>query len=174
MNNPLFKVPLKFGLIGSVITIAMFFVIYWTGANPLLEMRIFDFFIIPVFLFFGLKEFRDTYHQKIMEFWQGMTVGFFIYFTIAFLYSGFLWLALQLIDPEILQGYITESLNVIKENKDLLIEKVGIESYEDSYAEVSQTTAFDLVADSFVKKAGIGFMLTSVLSTIFKKRSKNN
>lgn len=170
--KPLFKVPLKFGFIGAAINIVMFFVLHWTGSNPLLEMRVFDFFIIPVFIFFGIKEFRDTFNQGLIEFWQGMTVGFFIYGCIALLYSAFLWIALQFADPEMLQSYITESLNVIKENKDLLTEEMGAESYQSSYDEVSKTTAFDLVADSFVKKAGIGFLLTSVLSTILKKQPK--
>ena len=53
--KPLFKVPLKFGLIGAAINIAMFFVLHWTGSNPLLEMRVFDFFIIPVLSFSGSK-----------------------------------------------------------------------------------------------------------------------
>lgn len=170
--KPLFKVPIKFGLIGAAINIAMFFILHWTGSNPLLEMRVFDFFIIPVFIFFGIKEFRDTFNQGAMEFWQGMTVGFFIYGCIALLYSAFLWVALLIVDAEMLQSYITESLNVIKENKDLLTEEMGADSYKSSYDEVSQTTAFDLVADSFVKKAGIGFLLTSLLSTVLKKQPK--
>lgn len=170
--KPLFQVPLKFGLIGAGINMLMFFVLHWTGTNPLLEMRVFDFFIIPVFIFFGIKEFRDTFNQGLMEFWQGMTVGFFIYGLIALLYSGFLWLSLQFVNPEMLQFYITESLNVINENKDLLTEEMGVENYQNSYNEVSKTTSFDLVIDSFVKKAGIGFLLTSVLSTVLKKQPK--
>jgi len=172
--KPLFKVPLKFGLIGATINIAMFFVQHWTGSNPLMEMRVFDFFIIPVFIFFGIKEYRDTFNQGLMEFWQGMTVGFFIYGSIAVFYSIFLWVALQFADPDMLQSYITESLNVIKENKDLLTEEMGAESYQSSYDEVSKTTALDLATDSLVKKAGIGFLLTSVLSTVLKKQPKNN
>ena len=170
--KPLFKVPLKFGLIGAAINIGMFFVLHWTGSNPLLEMRVFDFFIIPVFIFFGIKEFRDTFNQGLIEFWQGMTVGFFIYGCIALLYSLFLWIALQFADPEMLDFYISESLNVIKENKDLLTEEMGVESYQSSYEEVSKTTALDLALDSLVKKAGIGFLLTSVLSTILKNQPK--
>jgi len=172
--KPLFQVPIKFGLIGAAINIAMFFILHWTGSNPLLEMRVFDFFIIPVFIFFGIKEFRDTFNQGLMEFWQGMTLGFFIYGTIALLYSTFLWIALQFADPEMLQSYITESLNVINENKDVLTEEMGADSYQTSYDEVSKTTAFDLSTDSFVKKAGIGFLITSLLSTVLKKQPKNN
>ncbi|UXX79650.1 DUF4199 domain-containing protein [Reichenbachiella carrageenanivorans] len=172
--KPLFKVPLKFGLIGASINIAMYFVLYLTDSNPLMEMRVFDFFIIPIFIFFGIKEFRDIFNQRVMEFWQGMTVGFFIYGTIALLYSIFLWIALEFSDGEILQEYITESLNVIKENKDILTEEMGIDSYQSSFDEVSQTTAIDLALDSLFKKAGIGFLLTSVLSTVLKKQPKNN
>ncbi|SMD33242.1 Protein of unknown function [Reichenbachiella faecimaris] len=170
--KPLFKVPFKFGLIGAAINIAMFFVLHWTGSNPLMEMRVFDFFIIPVFIFFGIKEFRDTFNQGLMEFWQGMTVGFFIYGSIALLYAVFLWMALQLADVEMLQSYITESLNVIKENKDILTEEMGADNYQSSYNEVSKTTALDIATDSLVKKAGIGFLLTSLLSTILKKQPK--
>ena len=137
-------------------------------------MRVFDFFIIPVFIFFGIKEFRDTYNQGLMEFWQGMTVGFFIYGSIALVYSLFLWVAIQLADPEMLQAYITQSLNVINENKDILTEEMGADSFRSSYDEVSKTNSFDLAADSFVKKAGIGFLITSLLSTVMKKHPKNN
>lgn len=172
--KPLYQVPLKFGLIGAGINVLMFFVLHWTGSNPLLEMRVFDFFIIPVFIFFGIKEFRDTFNQGLMEFWQGMTVGFFIYGSIAVVYAVFLATALQLFDPEMLQSYISESLAVIKENKDILTEEMGVESYQSSYEEVSKTTGLDLAIDSLVKKAGIGFLLTSVLSTVLKKQPKKN
>lgn len=172
--KPLIKVPLRFGLIGAGINIAMYFILCLTDSNPLMEMRVFDFFIIPVFIFFGIKEFRDVFNQRLMEFWQGMTVGFFIYGTIALLYSIFLWIALELSNGELLQEYITESMNVIKENKDILTEEMGADSYQSSYDEVSQTTALDLALDSLVKKAGIGFLLTSVLSTVLKKQPKNN
>jgi len=170
--NTLFRTPLKFGLMGTGVIILMFFVYQFTGSNPLIEMRIFDFFIIPIFLFFGIKDFRDADNSGLMEFWQGMTAGFIIYGCIAVIYSAFLWLAVSLISPNMLEEYIAQSLKVLNENSEKLIGQMGQENFDTSYLDVGKTTTFDLVLDSLVKKAGIGFFLTSLIATVLKKKEK--
>ncbi|MDA1121586.1 MAG: DUF4199 domain-containing protein [Bacteroidetes bacterium] len=73
IKNPLISVPLKFGLIGSGLFMAMFLVTYFIEKNPLIDLKLFDFILIPIFLFTAMKQYRDYANDNILHFWQGMT-----------------------------------------------------------------------------------------------------
>lgn len=169
--KPIIKVPLKFGGIGIIILILMFFVFLITDSNPLLEMKVFDFFILPVFLFFGIKEFRDSYNNREMSYGQGMTSGLIIYGCIAIGYSLFLWIALQFTNPDLLTDYIHTSIEVFESSKAELTADGSEEMYLQTVKDAKQTKAIDLVWDSLLKKAGIGFLLTSLLATVLKRKT---
>ncbi|MEO9966429.1 MAG: DUF4199 domain-containing protein [Reichenbachiella sp.] len=167
--KPLFKTPLKFGLIGAGISMLMFFVLYLTGSNPLLEMQVFSLFILPVFIFFGIKEFRDTFNQSTMSFSQGMTVGLIIYLSIGLFYSLFLVGVLNIIDTSvIMEEYVATNLQKLEESRSQFSQK----EFEESYLENQNSTIYVPIKDIAVKTLFIGFLLTSLLSTVLKKQSK--
>ena len=169
--KPIIKVPLKFGGIGAAILILMFFVFLLTDSNPLLEMKVFDFFILPVFLFFGIKEFRDSFNQGEMTYGQGMTTGLIIYGCIAIGYSIFLAAALQFTSPDLLAEYIAKSVEVFESNKAELTADGSEEMFLQTIKDAKQTQSIDLVWDSLLKKIGIGFLLTSLLATVLKRKT---
>jgi len=168
--KPIMKVPLKYGTIGAGMIALMFFIFYAAGTNPLVEMQLFDFFILPVFLFFGLKEYRDAYNQRLMEFWQGMTVGFIVYFTIALLSSSLTWVFVQWVDSSLLASYIANSLSELDQKKVEIIKRMGEDTFLTSQQGVRATNIFDLALDSFLKKTAVGLLLTIMISVIMRRK----
>jgi hypothetical protein len=169
-DNPLFKVPAKFGVFGAAMIIIMFFIFHFSGSNPLTEMGFVDFFIIPIFLFFGIKEFKDSYNQKLLEYWEGMTAGFVVYITIAILTSLFIFLFINLSESDIVDNYIVNKLEILEDKKDGIIEEMGEETYLRSKEGITSISIFDITLDNFLKKTFIGLLLTIMIAVIMRRK----
>ncbi|MFT7031699.1 MAG: hypothetical protein ACJA2S_000194 [Cyclobacteriaceae bacterium] len=169
-DNPLFKVPAKFGVFGAAMIIIMFFIFHFSGSNPLTEMGFVDFFIIPIFLFFGIKEFKDSYNQKLLEYWEGMTAGFVVYITIAILTSLFIFLFINLSESDIVDHYIVNKLEILEDKKDGIIEEMGEETYLRSKEGITSISIFDITLDNFLKKTFIGLLLTIMIAVIMRRK----
>jgi hypothetical protein len=170
LDSPLFKVPAKFGAFGAAMIIIMFFVFHFSGSNPLTEMGLFDFFIIPIFLFFGIKEFKDSYNQKLLEYWEGMTAGFVVYFSVAILTSLFIFLFMHLSESDIMDNYVANKLEILEDKKDGIIEEMGEETYLKSKKDITNISIFDITLDNFLKKTFIGLLLTIMIAVIMRRK----
>ncbi|MEQ6122030.1 DUF4199 domain-containing protein [Reichenbachiella sp. MALMAid0571] len=170
LNDPLITIPAKFGAFGAIMVVVMFLVFYLSGSNPLMEMGMFDFFIIPIFLFFGIKEYKDNYNHRLLEFWQGMTAGFVVYFTLACLTSIFIFAFLNLSDPSIMENYTADRLSILEEKKEAIIKEMGEATFIESQKEVQNITIGDLIFDNFLKKTFVGLLLTIMIAVIMKKK----
>lgn len=166
----LFRLSIRYGLIGAVLILIMFLVFYFSDSNPLQELQMFDLFIIPIFIFFGIKEFRDRYNGQLLQYWQGMTGGAIIFILIATVTSVFLYAFIQWIDPELMQDYVQSRLAILEETRTKIVEEMGADSYIESYESVKNTTLKDVILDSFIKKIIIGFLITSVVAVVLKRK----
>lgn len=166
--KPLIKVPVKFGLIGAGICVLMFFIQHWSDTNPLLEMQVFSLFILPIFLFFGFKEYRDTFNNGLMSFSEGMTIGLIIYLLIGTLYGLFLVVTLNILDTTVIMDeYMATNLQKLEESRS----QFSQQQYEESYQDHLNTTIYTPIKDIIMRTVIIGFLLTSLLSTILKRGS---
>lgn len=172
MKNQLIVVPVRFGTIAGGLTIILFLVLFLMDVNPLIESRIVDLVLIPIFLYFGLKDFRDYRNGGILHYWQGMTVGVIIYLLMALISSIWILSFLELISPDLLVKYILDRTELLESSKLQIIEQMGEQTFLDSKAELQDITAFDLALDDFLKKSIIGLMLTIMISVILRKKPK--
>ncbi len=171
IKNPLVATPLKFGLLGGSMTILMFMITYWMDKHPLIDMKFFDFIIIPIFIFFSLKEFRDFQNGGILHFWQGMTLGVINYLLVAVISALFILVFLNLIDPILIDSYINDRLGIIDLKKEDLISQMGEETYQKSREDTLNITAGILALDDFLKKCLIGLTLTIPMSVLLRRRA---
>ena len=169
-KSQLYKVPLKYGIAGGVIAIILFLSLYYTDSDPLSSIRVFDFFLIPLFVFFTLKELRDYKYGGKMLYWQGMTAGFLCYVIIAIISALTIWLYLSAVDPELFVQHKQENIAILTEDPGKWVGQLGQEKYEEAVEDVKAITPFSLAADDFVKKSLIGLFLTTVIA-LFIKRS---
>lgn len=170
ITHPIATVPLKFGTIGGALTILMFLITYWMGKNPIIDLGFFDFIILPIFIFFSMKEFRDYRNERILHFWQGMTVGVISYLAIATISAMFILLFLTAIDPGLLDAYITDRIEIIDLKKAELVDQMGEETYTKTRQDTFNTSAGILSLDDFIKKCLIGFTLTIPMAVLLRRR----
>ena len=162
------KVALKYGLIGAVLSVILFTTLYFIKQNPLVEGRIFDFFVIPVMIFFSIKEYRDYNNGQRLWFWQGMSVGFLNYLTIGIVTATFIALFLQL-EPQVLTDFIGDRLVYLETHKKELLEEMDLASYERTLKDVQEISVFDVVGDEVLRKSIIGLFLTIIISVFLRK-----
>jgi hypothetical protein len=164
--------PVKFGLIGTGIHIFIFFIYYFIGANPLIEMYTIDIFILPVFLYFGIREYRDYNNNKLLSFGQGMTAGLILYVLIATLTAVFAYFFLEYGDSGLMESYVQNRITKLTGNEQKIIEEMGQASYDESLNQLKVTTSKTLALDNFLKRIAIGFLLTSIISMVMKRKQK--
>jgi len=173
LQNPLFKVPFRYGFIGGVLGCAVLASLYYMGRHPFLLPVIFDFRIViyAVFVFMSLKEVRDYYQQGNLFFWQGMLSSSVLVGTSALMGSIFTWCMARW-DANFLSSYISKLAEQMKGFQKQIVESVGAEAYQQQMAKLPSTTAFDLASDYFLKSMIIGLFLTIIISVILRKQTQ--
>ena len=171
VKNPLIAVPLRYAIIGFFLYGILFLILYWLDYNPLVIGRPWDFgfFLIPVMIFFSIKDFKSNYNQGELRFWQGMTCGFITYATIALSTALFIYLFLSIADPGILEGYIQDRIQLLENSKEQFIEQLGEPLYHEQVAKMADTSALVVAVDDFWKKLAIGLFLTILIAAILRK-----
>ena len=171
LKNPLIGLPFRYAFIGVFLYGTLFLLLYFMDYNPLVVGRPWDFgfLLIPVLVFFSIKDFKTNYNAGELRFWQGMTCGFFTYFLLALGASLFIYLFLSFADQELLNGYIHDRLQLLYNSKEQFIEQLGEDLYHEQVDKMSNTTAFIVALDDFWKKLVIGLFLTILISAILRK-----
>ncbi len=151
---------------GAVLAIAL----YYMGKHPFLLPVVLDFRIIllGVFIFFALKEFRDFQNQGVLFFWQGM-LGSYLLILVAGLTGAILIGAFASWQEKFVAEYIEVLMAQMTEFKEVLIQNVGNEAYEQQIEKLPATTAWDLAGDYFLKSQIIGFFVAIILSVVMRR-----
>jgi len=174
-NSPLFKVPLRYSLLGGVIGSLVIAVLYFIGRHPFLLPVIFDFRIIlfAVFIFFSLKELRDYHLQGVLFFWQGMISSYVFIIVSALIGSLFTWCFAKW-HTAFLSSYIEKLHEQMATYRDQIITSVGTEAYNEQLNKLPLTSPMDLAGDYFLKSMIIGLFLAIIMSVILRKQPKTN
>ena len=173
INSPLVKVPVKYGAIASLVSLALLVMLFYTGKHPFLIPMYADFriFLFGVFIFFSLKEYRDQHQQGILYFFQGMVGSYVFLLTFAFLSSLFTWLLTQVdasFVDEFIRLFIEQARTIPVED----IERVGKDNFERNLEEVSRTNGFGMAKLYFRQSLLIGFFISIIITIILRKQPK--
>ncbi len=172
--KPIYSVPLKYGLIGAVLAIALIVILFYADRHPLLIPVFFDYRILlfAVFIFFALKEFKDYNNDGFLQFWQGMVMGIGIYVIIGFLVAIFV-VGYASANPDFHQQYIEGTIRGLELDKEQLVTQGKITISEEEFQKqidlLKASKPYVLGIDYFIKSCLIGFFLTIILSVILRK-----
>ncbi len=172
MKNQLIRVPVRYGVIGAVLHMALFLILYFiTTMNPLIVSKKLDsgFILLPIFIFFSIKEFKDYKNNRQLRFWQGMTIGFITYLLIAIGSALFTYVMLEFVDAGLMQEYIQDRLQMMAESKESFVEQLGVTVYDKTIIDIRQITAYIIAFDELLKKLLIGMFFTIIISIILRK-----
>ena len=171
LKNPLLVVPFRYAVIGLFLYGCLFLLLYFLNHNPLVTGRPWDFgiFLIPVMIFFAIKDFKTNYNAGELRFWQGMTCGFVTYFGMALGTALFIYLFLTIADPSLLDGYIQDRVQLLIDSKEQFIEQLGEPLYHQQVEKMKNTSVVVVALDDFWKKLAIGLFLTILIAAILRK-----
>lgn len=157
-----------FGIAGGGLCILAFLVMYYLGAEPISMNLVFGYIITPLFVFLGLKNFRDKQNSGNLYFSQGMTVGFFIYITMALVSALFVFVFLQF-NALPFEEFRRINLSMLKDHQDILVEQLNLGAYNDTYESISRMTIMDVAMNDFLRKIIPGLFFTILISIILKR-----
>ncbi|MDN3668172.1 DUF4199 domain-containing protein [Echinicola jeungdonensis] len=166
-----FKHSYLFGLVGAALCLLAFWVFHWVDLDPVDFTLFFACMITPIFVFVGIKNFRDTQNGQELVFAQGMTVGFVIYGLIAVLASLGVWSFLHM-DSSIFMEYRTTKLEWLKNQESYISENVSPKAFEDTWAESEKMSIGDIALDIFLKIFMLELFFTIIISIILKRTKK--
>ncbi|MEN7546769.1 DUF4199 family protein [Rapidithrix thailandica] len=126
-------------------------------------------------LFFagGMMYFRDKLNQGMMSGQQGLGFGFVLNATASLLYGGILLLYLQAFDADqsALNVYLEESLALLENSKEHLVETLSQQDYDTTRQNLLALTPKQLAFDQLTGIFLVG-MFHTFLFMLFFKRSK--
>jgi len=171
MEHPLIRVPLRYAIIGIFLYGTLFLLLYFMDNNPLVVGRPWDFgfLLIPLMVFFAMKDFKVNYNEGELRFWQGMSIGFVTYLVLAFGVALFIYIFMTFADSGILEGYIQDRILLLETSKEQFIKQLGEELYDEQIIKMNHTTAFIVALDEFWKKLVIGLFLTILIAAVLRK-----
>jgi len=172
-KKPLVQVPVKYGTVASALLALLFVVLYSLGKHPLfvplfLDIRL---LMLPMFMFIAMKDFRDSQNNGVLHFWQGLTVGFLTFTTVAVFTSIFIMLMAE-VSGGFLQEYISARLELLEANKVQFSEALNEQFVQGQIDALPLTRPFDLALDYFWKTIAIGIFLNIILAVVLRKQPK--
>src|SRR5690606_18091244 len=121
--------------------------------------------ILPVFIFLGIKNFKDNMNGGELGFGQGMTTGFFVYSILALISAIGIFIFLRL-EPAIFEDFKSSNIFLLEESKEVLIEQLDQEAYANTLNNISNMTVMDVATNDFLRKVFPGLFLTILISII--------
>ncbi|AFL84417.1 hypothetical protein Belba_1828 [Belliella baltica DSM 15883] len=161
----------KFGLIGGVFCVAAFVVFKLLGMDPTKLSMLFGYFLIPFFLFIGIKFYRNQGNHGLLSFSDGMSVGFLIYSIIGLVSGLGIWIVLML-SPSLYAEIKMQKIEILNKNKDLIVEQVGLKSFETTSESLLNMTTLDIATNDFIWKIIPGLFFTIIISIILRRNFK--
>ncbi len=168
----MWKYSIKYAMLCGFFLVVLFWVSIKLGSNPFIAIShlLFDVLIFSLCIYFAEREYKVYEKGGYLHFWEGMTISFLIYLPAAVIFTLSLILILQQ-NEWILQDYKTEMIAMLEKQKDVFLERISIEEFEQRKSDVQGVSSSDLILGSMIKKAGVGFFVAPVVSIILKKNN---
>jgi hypothetical protein len=179
------KIPLNYGTIGAILYFSLFVLIYYTGGQPLGEYALFGIWILPVFIYLGIKYHRDKERNGFIAFTQALGAGMLISFVLASLFNILVYSFGTFIGRELMPKYEMNKLEKLEELK-ISIERLsdmGNSSLADSMQKVydmetdnmkkhpEEYTLGNICWRDFQAKLFGGFFVSLFIALILKKKA---
>lgn len=165
--NRYWNAAYPFGFSGAGLCLLGMLVMYFLDVEPVSMNLIMGYFFTPIFVFFAIKSFRDTYNQGELYFSQGMTVGFFVYTLMALLSALYIFIFLQ-VEPQAFDTFRQVNLDLMTDNQVVLKEQLNESAYAETYSSVAGMSRWDVAINDLLRKIFPGLFFTIIISIILK------
>ncbi len=173
-KSPLIGIAVRNGAIAAVLALVVLMIIYYfIGRHPLMIAPFLDFRIVlfGIFIFFTLKEFRESHQGGILHFSQGMAGSFIMVMVVSTL-ASLLLLGFIAAEPDFIANYIAQTTAYLKTFSPEDIERIGKDAYQRNLESLPATNGKQIASSYFVQSLIIGFFVSIIMSVILRKQPK--
>lgn len=170
MNIYLFRNSLIFGFLGALVFAIYFLLIYFLFENPFLpNPKSLDFFIYLISIAGSLWYYRVLIANNQLGFLGGFAGGFATTAFMATFSAFFIFIFLKYIDKDVLQLYISHTINQMKANEAGNMKAFGKEIYNQIIQQLAKTSPFDMAFFEFRSKLIIGGFMSLITTIVLRK-----
>jgi len=175
VKSPLATVPARYGLYAGIIAAALLIAVYYIGTHPLMVPAFLDFRILlfGLFIFFGVKEFREHYHHGVLYFWQGMIGSYIIIFIASAVASIGLFIFAEL-NQTFITSFIEQRTAFLKAFPEEEIKRIGKEVFDRNLDAGTATNSSHLDIVYFAQGILISHFIRNMLSAILRRQRKTH
>jgi hypothetical protein len=169
--RPLIRLPLLYGILGGVLGFALVVVLFYIGSHPFMVGIVLDFRIalFAVFMYFILRELRDSYFGGYLSFGHGLVATWLFSIVFAVIASGLIW-SFGINVPEFVIKYQELATNQLQSMPAESVNEIGKETYDKIGAAIPNIRAVDLATRYFVQCFLISFFISIILSVILRRQ----
>ncbi|SEF91476.1 DUF4199 domain-containing protein [Algoriphagus boritolerans] len=166
--NKYLSTAYKFGGLGGVLSVLSFYSLSFLNPDPTNLNLIFGYFLVPVSIYLSIKFYKEYSNSGFLSFAEGMTVGFVTYGIIGILSIVGIWLVLQF-SPELFEVIRKQKLDLLIENRQLIIAQVGENSFFATEESMKNLTPWNVAVNDGLWKIIPGMFFSIIISIILRK-----
>ena len=172
--STLFKISARYGAVSGILAFILLILSYYMGRHPMLVSPLLDFRVLlfGIFIFFALREFRDSVQEGLLSFAQGM-LGALVVVFVSSLITSVALVTFGNWENGFVNMFISQSIDYLKTFPKEDIERIGKEVYERNLNALPATNISDLAKTYFVQGSVIGFFVSIIVSVILRRQPKN-
>lgn len=167
-NQAIVRVGIRYGVLSGVACFILVFLLYLIGFNPLANAGRYSFFPIPVFIFLGIKYYKQ-FNDSELGFLTGLRIGLSVSFYTALTASMLLFLFLYFAGNAVIEDYVLELRDLMEADKEAQIKAFGQEMYDRSYEALNNMSPSLLATYDFVSRFFAGVLFSIVAAVFFRK-----
>jgi hypothetical protein len=170
LDQAVIRTGIRYGVLCALASFIVTLLLYFSNINPYGHNSMFSVLFIPIFIFWGSSYFKK-YNDENVGFLKALRVALNITFFSALCSAMLLFVFATFAGVETIERHIAEMKAIMTEpqTKALTIKAVGIENYNLALKNLENTSPYDLAGDDFFKKTGIGFLVSIIAATFFRK-----
>ena len=162
------RVGIKYGVLCGIVCFGILLLAYFLGYNPLGSSGQVSYLPLPVFIFLGLKYFKQ-FNDSEISFFKGWRVGFSVTFYTALTTALLLFLFIYFVGPDLIKETMEEMRIMLETNKEEQIRLFGKDNYDMLIAESENITPGELAVSDFFRRLLLGGLLSIVAAVFFRK-----
>jgi hypothetical protein len=163
-----FRTAYQFGALGGVLSGISFYVLSLFNADPSNLNLVFGYLITPFAVYLAIRFFKDYANGGFLSFAEGMSIGAVTYLLVALLSAMLIW-GILLQSPTLFEGVQMAKWEVLEQNKAVIIEQVGLESFELTKLNLKDMSPWDIALNDGIWKILPGMFFSILISVTLRK-----
>jgi len=157
------------GVSTGISTFLLMLLFHLIGLRPLGKQF---FLFLPMYaacMMLVVTWYRNYKNAGILQGFHALVMTFIINLLGSLFYATSLYLFLRFGSDEMLNLHHIDLLNLLKDNKDILVKDRGIELYEQNLAAIQQVTPSNIATDTLLKTSLGGFFVAFIVALGLRK-----